>query len=168
MKILNIRVLLIDDPFAVEDDDEMSLSAVESPAKKKSQSNKNKKKQNTKKGTTSNSKQSNSSKGATNNRMTDVNHGSTSKDKTTASTHQPRNMNTLAHAPYASAMASSMAVPSVPISSGNPSVYGYGGLPIAPPLNGNATGFLSSSSHIPPAQRAGPYIPYFPQASKPS
>ena len=77
-------------------------------------------------------------------------------------------MNTAVNAPYASALENSMAIPSVPMSSGNSSVYGYGGLPIAPPLNGNSTSFLSASSHIPPAQRAGPYIPYFPQASKPS
>ena len=141
---------------------------MESPAKKKGQSNKNKKKQNTKKGTSSNSKQSNSSKGAASLRVTDLNNGNTSRDKTPTSTHQPRNMNTAVNGPYASALGNSMAMPSVSINSGNPSVYGYGGLPIAPPLNGNSTGLLSASSHIPPAQRAGPYIPYFPQASKPS
>ena len=46
------------------------------------------------------------------------------------------------------------------------SVYGYGGLPIAPPPSGNSANFVST--HIPPAQRAGPYIPYYPQAIKPS
>ena len=75
-------------------------------------------------------------------------------------------MGALPNSPYA--LGGSMGSPPGSVNSGTSSVYGYGGLPIAPPPNGNTSNFLAGSSHIPPAQRAGPYIPYFPQACKPS
>ena len=140
---------------------------MESPAKKRGQTNKGKKKQNTKK-STSNTKQANPSKGSSNQRNADLSNGNTSRDKPTASAHLPRNMNALLNAPYGATLGNSMAVPAVSISSANSSVYGYGGLPTAPPISGNSSSFMPASSHIPPAQRAGPYIPYYPQASKPS
>ena len=142
------------------------MSEIE-PTKKRTQ-NKAKKKQSTKKVSVTSGKQSNSSKGAANIRSTDLNNGTSSQDKTSGSTYPSRTLNTTSNASYVSALGNSMVAPPVSISGGPASVYGYGGLPIAPPPNGNPGSFMSSSTHIPPAQRAGPYIPYFPQPCKPS
>ena len=83
---------------------------------------------------------------------------------TTTSAHNKRNYN-ISNA-YSSVIGNSLSGSSGSIGTVSSSVYGYGGLPIAPPPSGNSANFVST--HIPPAQRAGPYIPYYPQAIKPS
>ena len=149
------------------------MSEVDSFSKKK-MPNKNKKKQSAKnwkeykKG--SSNKQSNSSKGAAHVRTSDPNNRMGALDKTSCSSDVARNLiGTALNTPYISALENSINAPPVSVGNANASsVYGYGGLPIAPPPSGNSGNYLSASTHIPPAQRAGPYIPYFPQSCKTS
>ena len=141
-----------------------------SSAKKKPSGTKSNKKQSTKKVASDHEKQKSSSKGASNSRSKEPNKEKATRDKTSSKlppNFPPGNlMGALPNSPYA--LGGSMGAPLGSVNSGTSSVYGYGGLPIAPPPNGNTSNFLAGSSHIPPAQRAGPYIPYFPQACKPS
>ena len=153
----------LDEPSTIDDDDEeFSLSEGESRAKRRAQ-NKNRKKQNTKKNAANSGKQLHTNK-RPNIPVAALNNSTASQNKATGSSTFPsRNM---MNTPNVSAIGTSFPAPAS-ISGGSASVYGYGGLPIAPPPNGNAN-FLATNSHIPPAQRAGPYIPYFPQPCKPS
>ena len=141
------------------------MSEVESPAKKKVQNKNSKKKQNSKKNTPSSSgKQATtaSKRGATNSRVGGLNNRAITQNRTMGSGGFPyRTMNTTT-TNMVSGTLDSLSAPTVPLSGGTTSVYGYGGLPIAAPPNNSAGNYLSAQAHIPPAQRAGPYIPYFP------
>ena len=145
------------------------MPEVENSSKKKS-SCKSKKKQGAKKGNSCSGRQSNSSKGASNVRTADSVNKATSQAKSSCLSGVNRNqMSNVLNSPYVSTLGNSITAPPLSMGSGNnSSVYGYGGLPIAPPTSGNSANFLGASTHIPPAQRAGPYIPYFPQSCKPS
>ena len=141
------------------------MAEVEPTAKKRAQ-NKNKKKQSTRKGGVNTGKQMNSSKGPAKFPTAGLNNGSTLQNQTRGSSGLPSR--SMMNTPHVSALGTSIPAPPVSMSGATASVYGYGGLPIAPPPNGNTSNFLATSTHIPPAQRAGPYIPYFPQPCKPS
>ena len=135
----------------------------ESIPKKRTQ-NKNKKKQTPKKPNTTNCKQSNTTKETpTNSRKGDSNSSGKQNEKP-VSNNNKRLHNSGSNIPFATGIGNTLGS-SGSVSTGS-SVYGYGGLPIAPPPNGNSANFMAT--HVPPAQRAGPYIPYFPQAIKPS
>ena len=129
--------------------------------------NKNKKKPAPKKASAANNKQSNNPNEASTGLRKNDSNGSKSNEKTPAtSAYNRRSYNSGSNVGYTSGVANTLGGASGSISAGSSSVYGYGGLPIAPPPNGNSGNFVTT--HIPPAQRAGPYIPYFPQAIKPS
>ena len=140
------------------------MSEAESPAKKKVQNKNSKKKQNSKKNTPSSSgKQgtTTSKRGATTSRVGGLNNRAITQNRTMGSGAFPhRTMNTTTN--MASGTFNSLSASSLPLNGGTTSVYGYGGLPIAAPPNNSARNYLSAQAHIPPAQRAGPYIPYFP------
>ena len=136
----------------------------ESPTKKKVQNKNSKKKQNSKKNTPSSSgKQgtTTSKRGATTSRVGGLNNRGITQNRTMGSGFPHRTMTTTT-TDTASGTFNSLSAASLPLSGGTTSVYGYGGLPIAAPPNNSARNYLSAQAHIPPAQRAGPYIPYFP------
>ena len=165
---LNILIILYHGLCVGEKD--VATAEAASSAKKKPPNKKSSKKQSTKKVASDHEKQKSSSKGASNSRSKEPHKEKSTRDKTSSKlppNFPPGNlMGALPNSPYA--LGGSMGSPPGSVNSGTSSVYGYGGLPIAPPPNGNTSNFLAGSSHIPPAQRAGPYIPYFPQACKPS